>query len=436
MIVHENPRPNTKRIYITDLVLLSRYFEHNKQWREFTRDDVMMFLQSYRKTPAADPKERWVNTVNRKTITCLKFFKWLYYPKLDREQRKKKKKPDVVKDLPLYRKKEKTSIEATDLWLPVEDKMFLKYCPDVRLQLYHTMADDTSGRPHELLAKRFSDVKIKQHNGRIFGEIEIGRGGKTKGRIVPLIMSIPYFKQWQSQNNDPNAFLFRAFSPQAKYKNRPLTVSALDHMYARTKEYFKTLLDRPDVPPEDKAIIKGMLEKPWNPYIRRHGSLTEKARLLKNDYSLRLHAGWTKNSKMVEIYTHELGGESSSDLLAAYGIIPKSIDGKVEMLQPKICPMCSEPNKLDARFCANSKCGMPLSFDAFEELKQKDEKQEHTLESVQEQMKRIEEENNARWELILRGMHEHPEQFRHIKPEEFKNIQIKHKSDTGQAPAA
>lgn len=299
MIVHENPRPNTKRVYIADLTLLSRYFEHKKQWREFTRDDVMMFLQSYRKTPAVDHKERWISTVNRKTIIVQKFFKWLYYPTLDREQRNKKEKPDVVKDLPRYRKKEKTSVEATDLWLPPEDKVFLRYCPDVRLQLYHTMADDTSGRPHEILAKRFSDVKIKQHNGRIFGEMMIGRGGKTKGRIVPLITSIPYFKQWQSQNNDPNAFIFRAFSPQAKYKNRPMNANALYHAYRRMKEYFKTLLDRPDVPPEDKAIIKNMLQKPWNPYIKRHQSLTEKARLLKNDYSLRLHAGWTKNSKMV-----------------------------------------------------------------------------------------------------------------------------------------
>lgn len=82
---------------------------------------------------------------------------------------------------------------------------------------------------------------------------------------------------------------------------------------------------------------------------------------------------------MVEIYTHELGGESSSDLLAAYGVVPKSIDGKVEMLQPKICPMCSEPNKLDARFCANAKCGMPLTFDAFEELRNKEEKLEEEM---------------------------------------------------------
>src|SRR5215218_6734819 len=61
------------------------------------------------------------------------------------------------------------------------------------------------------------------------------------------------------------------------------------------------------------------LSKPSNPYLRRQSSLSEKARLV-NEYTLRQHAGWTKNSDMIEIYTHELAGESSEDLLLAYGI--------------------------------------------------------------------------------------------------------------------
>ena len=78
------------------------------------------------------------------------------------------------------------------------------------------------------------------------------------------------------------------------------------------------------VPPEDKTKIKQLLSKPFNPYLRRHSSLSEKARL--NQYTLRQHAGWTKNSDMIEIYTPELGDESSADLLLAYGIdVRKSI---------------------------------------------------------------------------------------------------------------
>jgi hypothetical protein len=132
-------------------------------------------------------------------------------------------------------------------------------------------------------------------------------------------------------------------------------------------KYFPKLLERPDVPPEDKIKIKRLIDsKPWNPYIRRHTALTEKAPLLK-DFNLRQHAGWTKTSDMVEVYTHELGGESSEDLLLAYGIDVKSKDKRQQeiLLEPKVCPHCSEPNKPEAKLCLA--CGMVLTYDEYNE---------------------------------------------------------------------
>ena len=64
----------------------------------------------------------------------------------------------------------------------------------------------------------------------------------------------------------------------------------------------------------DKAYIKNMLTKPWNLYIFRHGSLTEKSQVLK-EHVLRNHAGWTMSSKMPQIYLHYLGNESVNSLL-------------------------------------------------------------------------------------------------------------------------
>jgi predicted ribosome quality control (RQC) complex YloA/Tae2 family protein len=118
--------------------------------------------------------------------------------------------------------------------------------------------------------------------------------------------------------------------------------------------------------PEDRIKIRALLKKPWNPYIRRHTALTEKSPLLK-DFNLRQHAGWVKSSNMVEIYTHELGGESSEDLLMAYGIdvraSNKSEAASQLALQTKACPHCSEPNKPDAKFCLS--CGMVLAIDEY-----------------------------------------------------------------------
>src|SRR5690606_2556085 len=100
-----------------------------------------------------------------------------HYPDIEPSKREK---PAIVEGLPYYKKKEATSVKAQDLWTPEDDKVFLKYCEDPRVQLYHTMADDTSARPHELLTLKIGDVKIKNSDGRIFGEVEVGRGGKTK----------------------------------------------------------------------------------------------------------------------------------------------------------------------------------------------------------------------------------------------------------------
>jgi integrase/recombinase XerD len=71
-------------------------------------------------------------------------------------------------------------------------------------------------------------------------------------------------------------------------------------------------------------------------------------------------------------YVHYFGNESSESILEAYGLAPKS--EQVDKLRPKACPNCSEPNKVDSKFCA--KCRMVLSFDAFTEtLEEKSQKE-------------------------------------------------------------
>jgi hypothetical protein len=203
---------------------------------------------------------------------------------------------------------------------------------------------------------------------------------------VPLIKSLPYLKAWLAQHpqaGNSNAHLFVSFNHKSKYTNTPLKPGSLAGIYDELhKKCFPKLLEKPDIPmrhddavPEDRNKIRALLKKPWNPYIRRHTALTEKAPLLK-DFNLRQHAGWVKNSNMVEIYTHELGGESSEDLLMAYGIdvraSNKSEAASQLALQAKACPHCSEPNKPDAKFCLS--CGMVLAVDEYNA----------TIESLQE----------------------------------------------------
>lgn len=47
---------------------------------------------------------------------------------------------------------------AKDMWTDEDDQLFLKYCEDPLIRLYHSMSRDVSNRPHELLKVRIGDI--------------------------------------------------------------------------------------------------------------------------------------------------------------------------------------------------------------------------------------------------------------------------------------
>ena len=115
------------------------------------------------------------------------------------------------------------------------------------------------------------------------------------------------------------------------------------------------------------------------------------------------------------VYTPELGGESSEDLLLAYGIDVKNknaatattINDKGEnkaaepssSLYPKACPHCSEPNKPTSKFCVN--CQIVLTFDAFNETIEEAEKTKKEFEQLKENQKRIEKTMSSMLKVIM-----------------------------------
>lgn len=144
-----------------------------------------------------------------------------------------------------------------------------------------------------------------------------------------------------------------------------LTRTGLLNLYTiqYKQTYFPGLLKNPTVPKEDKHKIESLLRKPWNLYIRRHSSLTQKSKFLK-EHILRQHAGWSPRSQMHLKYVHYFGNESSESILQEYGILPKDIQ-EIDLLRPKHCPNCNEPNRPDQNFCL--KCRMVLTYYAYSE---------------------------------------------------------------------
>ena len=366
------------------LILLCKFstFFNGRPFRDITREDVISFLDSFRKIEALDPLHKWIGTYNLYGTHLLRFFKWLYSPNVEPDNRPK---PKVVQNISQLKRKEKSIYKPTDLWTPQDDSLFLKYCPNARDRCYHAMSRDSAARPHELLKLRIKDVVFKvTPEKKQYAEILVN--GKTGTRHILLIDSIPYIKDWISQHpqsSNTNSILLCGFG---KSLNRIIHVRSLHRIYQNYKNgFFHKLLDNPNVPPEDKQKIKELLKKPWNPYIRRHSALTEKSTILK-EHTLRQYAGWSPGSNMHLKYLHYFGNESSEGLLEAYGIISKD-KHLSEALRPKQCPNCNEPNKPDSKFCA--KCRMVLTYDAYNETLESEKQKEDRVSVLEKQMQSL-----------------------------------------------
>jgi site-specific recombinase XerD len=97
---------NHRRDIITSLKLLSETL-NNKPFTEMTRENILQYLDSLRKSDNDDRLHRWVSTYNHRRIAFLRFFKWLYHPDNEASNREK---PQVVKNIPEIREGKNLSI--------------------------------------------------------------------------------------------------------------------------------------------------------------------------------------------------------------------------------------------------------------------------------------------------------------------------------------
>jgi integrase/recombinase XerD len=358
-------------------VLIKLYKHAKKSFKDLTRDDILLFLDSFRKPEEVDPLHKWIGTYNLYRIHLQRFFKWLYSPEVEHTKRSK---PSVIDNIPKLKRKEVSIYKPSDLWTAEDDLLFLKFCPSARDRCFHAISRDLSCRPHEILKLKIRDVAFKTIGSSQYAEIVVN--GKTGTRPIPLINSIPYLKDYLDHEHpmprNPKAPLICGVG---KGLGRHMRYFRMAHVYRSYKQkIFPTLLESPNVPPEDKKRIVELLKKPWNPYIRRHSALTEKSMILKESV-LRQHAGWAPGSNMHLKYLHYFGNESSGSLLEAYGLVDHSI--QIDQLRPRQCPNCNEGNKPDSKFCA--KCRMVLSYDSYEETLENQKKKEDRLTTIENQ---------------------------------------------------
>ena len=282
---------SSKNYTILNKSILTRLskFHNDKPFANFNRSNIITFLNSFRRSDKEDPMHKWIGSYNIYLIGIIRFFKWLENPDLEPDQRPR---PLIMSNIPRLRRKEISLYKPSDLWTLEDDLLFLKWCPKERDRCYHTISRDLSARPHEILNLKIKDIVFKESDNKQYAEVLVN--GKTGTRHLPLIDSLPYIKQWLDHHphrNNREAYFIcslnhKTFAQQMKPRG-------LQFMYEHYRDrYFPKLLHDPATPKEDKQHIQELLLKPWNPYVRRHSSLTQKSKFLK-EHILRQHAGWS-----------------------------------------------------------------------------------------------------------------------------------------------
>ncbi|MFY9873386.1 MAG: zinc ribbon domain-containing protein, partial [Candidatus Nitrosopolaris sp.] len=69
-----------------------------------------------------------------------------------------------------------------------------------------------------------------------------------------------------------------------------------------------------------------------------------------------------------------------------------------EILKPKQCPNCNEPNKPDGKFCA--KCRMVLTYDACSETVEEKEQKDNEIQNLKQQMMSMQESQKEILDLL------------------------------------
>jgi hypothetical protein len=185
--------------------------------------------------------------------------------------------------------------------------------------------------------------------------------------------------------------LFVSREHGAALRNIAISADALRKEYKAFQNIkIPKLLKRADISEEDKKHLQYMKEtKKWFPYIVRHSSLSKLAPNLSEYRRLREHAGWSKRSDMVEIYTHTLTGDSAEDILVLYGVNLKGGKKKRnEQLQQEMvgphCPFCHMTNIPESQFC--SSCHRPIALVSYDKIAKETEQVKQEQKEMKEKL--------------------------------------------------
>ncbi len=248
------------------------------------------------------------------------FYKWLLG--------KDKKYPRLVEDISIKRE---TKRRAPAEILVEEDILkMIEATSSARDKSMISVLADSGIRVGELVNLKLKNVSYSD-DGLIQLMVETG---KTGGRRVLLIPSVPYISNWLNyhpQKDSQDAWLF----PSLDHKNY---LGQMTHASINVRLH--------------KIAKKCGVSKAVNPHAFRRSSATNSSNFM-TDTQLMIRYGWSKR-QTVSSYTFLNPKEADDSYRKGYG--RKEVEIKESKLQPKIC-ICKTANAPTNDFCSN--CGKP-----------------------------------------------------------------------------
>lgn len=279
--------------------------------------------------------------------------------------------------LQIKKRKSKRSspYSATEIWELDEVLTIVKYEPNQRNKAALMLLWDLDARNHEVTNIELRNIRIKEQ----YAEGEIPEGKTGSGPIL-LTTSFPYVRDWLNLHplrDYPKARLICHTS-----SGRPVKPDYLWTMMKQLKVRIQTLLMENQIKDDaERSRLEFLIKtKRWNPYCFRHSAITHDSDYLPG-YALNKKVRWSMNSKQPGRYIkNRMGDTLKKTILNHSGILADS-ESKPKPTK-RDCPKCSTVNALENRSC--SKCGYPLTSEAYEEIKKKESES-------QERIKRLEE---------------------------------------------
>jgi len=239
---------------------------------------------------------------------------------------------DVVKNLKLHSKRDKTAIPK-QLVSRSDLKKMLEVADSSRDRALLMFLFEGAARKGEAVAMDILNLEWVEHGLNALVE------GKTGRRILPLVEACPFIKRYlenHPKRNDPDAPLW--ISMNYSTRGARLTGTAIQQIIGQ--------------------LAKRAKIHPVYPHLLRHSRLTECAEIM-TEFQMKKFAGWSMHSSMASVYVERKAVDITKPIYEANGIETEKKKSKKTEQMIQECPKCGEKQPATARFCAN--CGQGLT---------------------------------------------------------------------------